>query len=205
MFGMGWSELLLIGIVALIVVGPKDLPVLFRNIGRFAGKARGMAKEFSRAMEEAADQSGVKEATDTLRGLSNPTKYGLDKVKEAADFTKWEPGSNTAKLAEDRAAAAKKIHAATAERAQKRLDDEAAKAAEAAAAKTADAAANPAPAPAAKPAAKKASKPADKPVSKPATKAAPKAAAKPASKTAAKPAAKAAKKAPAKDTTGDKA
>ena len=167
MFGMGWSELLLIGIVALIVVGPKDLPVLFRNIGRFAGKARGMAKEFTRAMEEAADQSGVKEATDAFKGLSNPAKFGLDKVKEAADFTKWEPGSNTAKLAEDRAAAAKKIHAATAEKAQKRIDAEAAKAAEEAA-KAADAAATPAdPAPAAKPAAKAAAKPAAKTAAKP--------------------------------------
>ena len=39
MFDMGWSELLLIGIVSLIVVGPKELPVLFRNVGRFVGKA----------------------------------------------------------------------------------------------------------------------------------------------------------------------
>ena len=129
MFGMGWTELLLIGIVGLIVVGPKDLPVLFRNIGQFVGKARGMAREFSRAMEDAADQSGVKEATDTLRGLSNPAKYGLDKVKDATDFTKWEPGSNTAKLAEDRAEAAKKIHAASAQKASDRQAAEAAKAA----------------------------------------------------------------------------
>jgi len=34
MFGMGWTELLVIGVVALIVVGPKDLPVLFRNLGQ---------------------------------------------------------------------------------------------------------------------------------------------------------------------------
>ena len=44
MLDLGWSELLVIGIVALIVVGPKDLPVLFRNLGRFMGKARGMAR-----------------------------------------------------------------------------------------------------------------------------------------------------------------
>jgi sec-independent protein translocase protein TatB len=132
MFGMGWTELLVIGVVALIVVGPKDLPVLFRNMGRFAGKARGMAREFSRAMEDAADASGVKEATDSLRGLSNPSKYGLDKVKEATDFTKWEPGSNTAKLAEERAEKAKKIHAASADKAAKRREAEAAAAAAAA-------------------------------------------------------------------------
>ena len=128
MFGMGWTELLLIGIVALIVVGPKDLPILFRNLGQFVGKARGMAREFSRAMEDAADQSGMKEATDTLRGLSNPAKYGLDKVKDAADFTKWDPDSETGKLAKDRAENAEKIRQAAADKAQKRLDEEAAKA-----------------------------------------------------------------------------
>ena len=91
MFGMGWTELLLIGVVALIVVGPKDLPVLFRNMGRYMGKAKGMAREFSRAMEDAADQSGVKEATDSLRGLSNPAKYGLDKVKDCLLYTSPSP------------------------------------------------------------------------------------------------------------------
>ena len=53
MFDLGWTELLLIGIVALIVVGPKELPVLFRKAGQFVGKIRGMAREFSRAMNSA--------------------------------------------------------------------------------------------------------------------------------------------------------
>ena len=59
MFGMGWSELLVVGVVALIVVGPKDLPVLFRQIGQFVGKAKGMAREFTSAMNDAADESGI--------------------------------------------------------------------------------------------------------------------------------------------------
>ncbi|NCW53489.1 MAG: twin-arginine translocase subunit TatB, partial [Rhodobacteraceae bacterium] len=57
MFDLGWTELLVIGIVALIVIGPKDLPVMFRKVGQFVGKARGMAREFSRAMDDAADQA----------------------------------------------------------------------------------------------------------------------------------------------------
>ncbi|MBS8271715.1 twin-arginine translocase subunit TatB, partial [Halomonas litopenaei] len=61
MFGLGWSELLVVGIVALIVIGPKDLPGLFRTMGQFTGKARMMAREFSRAMEQAADDAGVKD------------------------------------------------------------------------------------------------------------------------------------------------
>lgn len=126
MFGMGGTEILLVGIVALIVVGPKELPGLFRSFGQFVGKARGMAREFSRAMEDAADQSGMKEAGKTLKGLSNPSKFGMDKVKEAANPLKWEPGSATAKLSEERAATSKKIQEATAKAAQKRLDAEAA-------------------------------------------------------------------------------
>ena len=43
MFDLGWTELLVIGIVALIVIGPKDLPVMFRKVGQFVGKARGGA------------------------------------------------------------------------------------------------------------------------------------------------------------------
>jgi sec-independent protein translocase protein TatB len=97
MFDIGWSELLLIGIVALIVVGPKDLPGMFRALGKFTAKARRMARDFQRAMEEAADDSGVREAAKDLQGLTNPKKMGLDKLKDAADkFDKWDPGKSAA-------------------------------------------------------------------------------------------------------------
>ena len=43
MFGLGWSEMVLVAIVALIVIGPKDLPGLFRTMGQMTGKARPMA------------------------------------------------------------------------------------------------------------------------------------------------------------------
>ncbi|MFT5867520.1 MAG: sec-independent protein translocase protein TatB, partial [Gammaproteobacteria bacterium] len=43
MFGLGWSEMVLVAIVALIVIGPKDLPGMFRTVGQFTGQARGMA------------------------------------------------------------------------------------------------------------------------------------------------------------------
>ena len=39
MFGLGWSEMVLVAIVALIVIGPKDLPGMFRTVGQFVGKA----------------------------------------------------------------------------------------------------------------------------------------------------------------------
>jgi sec-independent protein translocase protein TatB len=70
MFDIGWSELVLIAIVALIVVGPKELPGLFRTVGVFMGKARGMAREFQRSMEQAADESGLGEASKSLQALN---------------------------------------------------------------------------------------------------------------------------------------
>lgn len=92
MLGIGTSEFILIAVVALIVVGPKDLPVLFRTLGRFTAQARSMAREFSRAMEDAADQAGVKDVTNTLKSAADPRKMGLDKLNAAADrFEKWDP------------------------------------------------------------------------------------------------------------------
>ncbi|MGX9349968.1 Sec-independent protein translocase protein TatB [Shimia sp. W99] len=143
MFDLGWTELLVIGIVALIVVGPKDLPVLFRSVGRFVGKAKGMAREFSTAMNQAADQAGVKDVTDTFRSatdglnkVTNPVKAATDAVKETAKSVtdlNLDPESETGKLAAQRAEDVRKIQEATAKKAQDRLDAEAKAAKEAAA------------------------------------------------------------------------
>ncbi|MDB3920691.1 Sec-independent protein translocase protein TatB [Paracoccaceae bacterium] len=127
MFDLGWTELLLIGIVALIVVGPKDLPMLFRKVGQFVGKAKGMAREFSRAMNQAADDTGVKDISKTISAATNPVKSSIDGLKTAAqDFTSIDPDSETGKLAKERADAAAKIKKAAAEKAEARLATEAA-------------------------------------------------------------------------------
>lgn len=52
MFDMSWSELMLIAIVALIVIGPKDLPRMVKIFASFARKARGLAREFQSGIEE---------------------------------------------------------------------------------------------------------------------------------------------------------
>lgn len=88
MFDLGWTELLVIGIVALIVVGPKDLPNMFRTLGQFTAKARGMAREFQRAMDDAADASGVKDVAKDLRSATDPRKMGLDELDK---MRKWDP------------------------------------------------------------------------------------------------------------------
>jgi sec-independent protein translocase protein TatB len=95
---LSWSELLVVGIVALIIIGPKDLPGMFRELGRFTAKVRAMGREFSRAMETAAKESGVKDVADDLRKVTSPKAMGLDAVKSAADkFEKWDPLKNAAK------------------------------------------------------------------------------------------------------------
>jgi sec-independent protein translocase protein TatB len=117
MFDIGWTELLLIGVVALIVVGPKDLPIMFRRLGQFTAKARGMAREFQRAMEQAADDAGVKDVSRDLRDLTSPKKMGLDKLKEATrdmGSIGTKAGSATRKLAEERAEKAARVREATA-------------------------------------------------------------------------------------------
>lgn len=92
MFDIGWTELLVIGVVALIVIGPKDLPMMFQQLGRFTGKLRRMAREFQGAMEDAAREAGVKEAADDLKKATSAKALGLDAVKQAADrFEKWDP------------------------------------------------------------------------------------------------------------------
>lgn len=93
-----WSELLVVGIVALIFIGPKDLPGMFRELGRFTAKVRAMGREFSRAMDQAAKESGVKDVADDLKKVTSPKAMGLDAVKSAADkFEKWDPLKNAAK------------------------------------------------------------------------------------------------------------
>tara|TARA_B100001173_G_scaffold201132_1_gene173434 strand:- start:1561 stop:2055 length:495 start_codon:yes stop_codon:yes gene_type:complete len=99
---MGSTELLLIGLVALIVVGPKELPGMFRMLGQATGKIRKMAREFTRAMEDAADDAGVGDLTSSLRNIADPRKMGLDAVKKATDFSSYTPGSETEKLAKQR-------------------------------------------------------------------------------------------------------
>lgn len=69
MLDLGWSELLVIGIVALIVVGPKDLPRMLRTLGQYAAKAKGVAREFQRSMDEAARQADIDELRDVKKDL----------------------------------------------------------------------------------------------------------------------------------------
>lgn len=73
MFDIGWSELLVIAVVAIVVVGPKDLPKLMRSFGHYAGKLRRAASDFQRQFEEAMRESEVDEVRKAIESVRDQT------------------------------------------------------------------------------------------------------------------------------------
>ena len=70
MFDIGWSELVVIAVVALIAIGPKELPGVLRMVGQWMGKARKMAAEFQGQFQEAmreAEMADLKKSFDEVR------------------------------------------------------------------------------------------------------------------------------------------
>jgi sec-independent protein translocase protein TatB len=82
MFDIAWSELFVIVIVALVVVGPKDLPKLMRTAGQWAGRARAMADQFRRSFDDMARQAEL----DELRTEVNRLKSDAIKPMTDADY-----------------------------------------------------------------------------------------------------------------------
>ncbi|MET3594947.1 sec-independent protein translocase protein TatB [Mesorhizobium shonense] len=89
MFEVGWSELLVIAVVMIVVVGPKDLPSMLRTFGRTAAKLRAMAGDFQKQFNDAlkeAELDDVKSSIDSLRGLNpmNEVRKQLNPFEQAA-------------------------------------------------------------------------------------------------------------------------
>ncbi len=115
MLDIGWGELFLIGVVALIVVGPKDLPALFRTVGQFTGKARGMAREFQRSLEQAANESGMSEMSKSLRSIDDGLNAATNSARRFAQRpVRTVADGAVAKAAADGAAAPEPAEAAPA-------------------------------------------------------------------------------------------
>ena len=84
MFDIGWGELVVIGIVALIAIGPKELPTVLRTLGQYMGKVRRMASEFQGQFQEAMREAELvelkKQAEDLKSSVSDLGK--LDPLAE---------------------------------------------------------------------------------------------------------------------------
>jgi sec-independent protein translocase protein TatB len=87
MFDIDWEKLVVIGIVALIVIGPKELPTVMRSLGQWMGKIRRMAAEFQGQFQEA-----LREAE-----LADLKKQAGDITNSVTDFTNFDPMANAQK------------------------------------------------------------------------------------------------------------
>lgn len=86
--GIGIGEWVLIALLALIVVGPKDLPLMFRKLGQFVGRMRDMAGEFRASFDELARQSELDELRREVQALRNQTMRPLDGAFDPIDVMK---------------------------------------------------------------------------------------------------------------------
>ena len=93
MFDIGWSELVVIAVVALIAIGPKELPAVLRTVGQYMGKIRRMASEFQGQFQEAMREAemadlkkSVDEMTDAAKGFSRTSIRSRDVKKEVDSF-----------------------------------------------------------------------------------------------------------------------
>jgi sec-independent protein translocase protein TatB len=69
MFDIGWTEMALIAVVAVIVIGPKELPKVMRELGTWVARARGMSRVFMEQLEEMSRQSGIDEVRKEAEAL----------------------------------------------------------------------------------------------------------------------------------------
>lgn len=88
MLDIGFLELLVIGALALVVVGPKELPGLLRTVGQFVGKARAMARDFQRTMEDAAREADLGDVADAVKkgGKLNKLPFDNQVVNSLKEF-----------------------------------------------------------------------------------------------------------------------
>lgn len=89
MFEIGWTELVVIAVVAVLVVGPKDLPRMLRTFGQLVGKARRMASDFQHqfndALKEAERQAEMDDLRKQVEGLKTAASVAVDPMKAVRD------------------------------------------------------------------------------------------------------------------------
>ncbi|MEM7774143.1 MAG: Sec-independent protein translocase protein TatB [Pseudomonadota bacterium] len=89
MLDIGWAELLTVGVVALLVVGPKELPALAKTIGRYVGMIRRQANEFRAQFDEAIQDSEFDEVRKEFSGLKSDAEKAVGEVSSAAETSNF--------------------------------------------------------------------------------------------------------------------
>lgn len=87
MFDLTSSKLLLLGIVSLLVIGPKDFPVLLRTIGKYVGIIRGHAKDFRAQFDEAMRESELADLKKDVEKLAQETKESFSSAGQSVEQT----------------------------------------------------------------------------------------------------------------------
>jgi sec-independent protein translocase protein TatB len=98
MFDIAWTELLVIIVIALVVVGPKDLPKMMRTVGQWAGRARAMADQFRRSFDDIARQSELDDLRAEVNRLQQQTYIPPADEIETAMYPTGMPSSPTADI-----------------------------------------------------------------------------------------------------------
>jgi sec-independent protein translocase protein TatB len=87
MFDMSWGEVMVIGAVALIVIGPKDLPKALRTLGNMTAKVRRMAAEFQNQFNDAMREAELDEIRKQVEGV-NQSVAGFNPIENVRDELK---------------------------------------------------------------------------------------------------------------------
>jgi len=91
MLDIGWPELILIAALTVIVIGPKELPVVLRALGRWVGKARALAREFRGSIEEIAKESELSELKRIASGEELEKSIEVNSKPDEAKSNKSPP------------------------------------------------------------------------------------------------------------------
>jgi sec-independent protein translocase protein TatB len=78
MFEIGWEKILVVGVIALLVIGPKELPGVLRSVGQWVGKVRRMAAEFQSQFQEALREAELHDLKKTFDEATTAKDYGLN-------------------------------------------------------------------------------------------------------------------------------
>ena len=99
MFSFGWSELALTALIIIIIVGPKEIPNLLKQMGKFTKSIKKISREFKSSLNEIADETELKDVKESLTEIkeikkeldpTNQIKDQVDSIKETANVFKNE-------------------------------------------------------------------------------------------------------------------